>query len=256
MTILLTNDDGIFADGIRILAEKLSKKHEVIVAAPDSERSGTSHSLTIFKRLTYRPYGYIDGVRAYSISGTPADCVKFATMTLMKKAPDLVVSGINNMPNLGTDVIYSGTVNAALEGVVCGIRSIALSVLYEDDGDYEYVSEFMLSNLEKIYGLIPKNAAFNINFPSGKKSRLRGVGFAALGIQSYSDEYVPQGGDDGGEHYILTGDFLKNPDNAADCDVEMHDAMYVTITPLRIQTTDFDALARLKKSKASDGITL
>ncbi|MDR2091506.1 MAG: 5'/3'-nucleotidase SurE [Clostridiales bacterium] len=242
MNILLTNDDGIFAEGIRILAETLSKKHNVAVAAPANECSCTSHSLTVFKKLSYEKYGYIKGAKGFAIKGTPADCVKFATKVLLDFTPDLILSGINNMPNLGTDVIYSGTVNAALEGAICGFRSIALSVLHEDDGDYRFVSEFMLKNVEKFHRMMTTDTILNINFPSGKPERLRGVRFTKLGTQTYSDEYIEHINDADERHYTLIGDMIKTPENAADCDVELHDGMFVTITPLHIQMTNFDAL--------------
>lgn len=247
MNILITNDDGIFADGIGILAKVLSEKHKVIVVAPDSECSGTSHSLTIFKKLSYEVYDCFEGIEAYAVKGTPSDCVKFAVKVLLDKEPDLVISGINNFPNLGTDVIYSGTVNAALEGAICGIRSIAVSAMFEDDGDYEYVSHFLSENIEKIHSILPKDTIFNINFPSCKAERLKGVRFTRLGVQLYSDAYVPHEGTE--RQYYLTGDIIKAECNDADCDVELHDAMYITFVPMHIQMTDFSALARLKKLK-------
>jgi 5'-nucleotidase len=245
MNILLTNDDGIFAEGIKILAETLSKKHNVAVAAPANECSCTSHSLTVFKKLSYEKYRHIEGVKGFAIRGTPADCVKFATKVLLDFTPDLVISGINNMPNLGTDVIYSGTVNAALEGAICGFRSIALSVLFEDDGDYRSVSEFMLKNLEKLYGMTTADTILNINFPSGKTADLKGVRFTQLGTQTYSDEYIEHINDADERHYTLVGDMIKTPENARNCDVELHEEMYVTITPMHIQMTNFDALKKI-----------
>ncbi|MDR3292977.1 MAG: 5'/3'-nucleotidase SurE [Clostridiales bacterium] len=246
MKILLTNDDGIFADGIRILAEILSEHHAVTVVAPDGECSGTSHSLSIFSKLTYKKCEYSRGIEAYSVKGTPSDCVKFATKVLLDAAPDLVISGINNLPNLGTDVIYSGTVNAALEGAICGIRSIALSVLFERGGDYEYVSHFVLKNLEKLYSILRPETAFNINFPSGDPTKLSGMRFSSLGVRLFDDEYIVR--EHGEElHYFLTGEPIKTPENPEDCDVELHEEQYVTITPLHIQMTDFTALKRLRE---------
>ncbi|MDR1905560.1 MAG: 5'/3'-nucleotidase SurE [Clostridiales bacterium] len=249
MNILLTNDDGIFSDGIRILAEKLAKKHDVVIAAPSSDCSCTSHSLTVFKKLSYEKYSLIKGVKGYSIKGTPSDCIKFATLVLLDKAPDLVISGINNMPNLGTDIIYSGTVNAALEGAICGVKSIALSILKEDESDYEFVADFIFKNLEKLYGLLTVNTIFNINFPSGKKDALSGVRFSSLGVQNYTDEYVMHVNEASERHYTLVGDMIKNPLNPEDCDVELNDKMFITITPVHIQMTDFETLKRLKSVK-------
>ncbi|MDR2046484.1 MAG: 5'/3'-nucleotidase SurE [Clostridiales bacterium] len=254
MKILLTNDDGIFADGIKILAETLAQKHEIAVVAPACDCSCSGHSLTVFRKLTYEKYDHIKGAKGFAVRGTPADCVKFATKVLLGGLPDLIISGINNMPNLGTDVVYSGTVSAALEGAICGVRAVSLSVLYEDDGDYEYISKFMLKNLEKFYSLLNVGTVFNINFPSGKPSLLKGVRFARLGVQSYSDEYIEHvtGADE--KHYTLVGDAVKTPDNGDDCDVELHDGMFVTVTPMHIQMTDFDALKKL--TKTGSGIEL
>ena len=128
MNILVCNDDGIEAQGIRILAEVLSRKHSVTVAAPDIEKSGVSHSLTFYTHISYEKVDFYGGLPAYKIYGTPADCVKFAVGNIMKFKPDIVVSGINRGPNIGTDIMYSGTVAAAFEAAYLGFRAIAVSV--------------------------------------------------------------------------------------------------------------------------------
>ena len=245
MKILLTNDDGINSDGIRILAEVLSSAHDVTVCAPDKERSCCSHSLTIYSKLTYKPYNKITGVKAYQFSGTPADCVKFGIDVIMKKEVDLVISGINNMPNLGTDIIYSGTVNGALEGAICGVKSIALSLLFTDVSGYRFVSNFIAEKLDKLYSILTKDTILNINFPDVSSTFFKGAVFSKLGVQMYNDEYKMKITPDG-EHYILEGGRVENPENADDCDVTLFEKGYATVTPLHIQMTDFDMYNRLK----------
>ena len=247
MKILLTNDDGILADGLMILARTLAAKHDVTVIAPHENRSCCSHSLTVHRKLTYEVCGEYGGIKAYSLNGTPSDCVKFAVHVILdKNLPDLLISGINNLPNLGTDVIYSGTVNAALEGAICGIKSMALSVLHTKNGDYQYISDYILERLEFFHNLLARDTIFNFNFPENP-AQSKGVRFTELGIQVYSDMYIKEKNIDDSEHYILTGDRLVNPpEKMLDCDVDLFDEGYATITPMNIQMTNYKQLERLR----------
>ena len=155
MKILLVNDDGLYAKGVLQLAERLSEDHSVTIIAPDTERSGSSRSLTFHNALNYMQMAISENYESYILSGTPADCTKFGIDTILKgDKPDVVISGINNTCNIGTDIAYSGTVNAALEACMHEVYGIAVSYDCKDN-DYTYVADFVAKNLEFLIGLLP-----------------------------------------------------------------------------------------------------
>ena len=163
MNILLTNDDGITSPGIRIIEEVLSKKHEITVVAPDSERSGSSNSLTLGKKLIIEK---IDE-NHYKCSGAPADCVHRTLLGAVHARTDVVVSGINTGPNLGTDLIYSGTAAAARQGALMGLPSIAVSTAaFREPFNFEAAAEFVLKYLEYFVSVWDGSCFFNINVPA------------------------------------------------------------------------------------------
>lgn len=240
MRILITNDDGIQADGIRILYDKLHKYHDCIVIAPNGNRSACSHSLSIQCDLYYE-----NADLGYAISGTPADCVKLGVLHLLDKAPDLVISGINNGPNLGSDIAYSGTVSAALEASYLGVRGIAVS-LSKHNADVKYykqAAEFVTENLQKFIDLpITSGTVLNINYPV--RAPFIGYKFTKSGINLYNDTFV-KGETNGGVR--LKGVAVEHDRNDDDCDVELIKKGYATITPLKLDLNDYDCLNVLKK---------
>ncbi|MCL2675975.1 MAG: 5'/3'-nucleotidase SurE [Firmicutes bacterium] len=240
MRILVTNDDGIESVGIHVLAKALSQKHEVVLVAPDGERSACSQSLSSMYSVTYKEDSRF-GFTAYSMSGTPADCVKLATLHLMRQPPDLVVSGINNGMNLGTDVIYSGTVAAAFEGLYMGVRSIAVSTGYHaSEEKLEEVAAFVVDNLDKMLALdLPGTSALNINYPA--KQPVKGVKITGLGDHRYFDGFVPHG-----EGHRLTGTPQPLPEDGRDCDIHWFGEGYVTLTPVQNDRNDYVTLKRIK----------
>ncbi|MEG1609366.1 MAG: 5'/3'-nucleotidase SurE, partial [Clostridia bacterium] len=210
MEILLVNDDGIYAKGILTLAKVLSKKHNVIVVAPHKQMSGTGHSLTFNSYLNFQRLEIIDGVKSYVINGTPADCVKFGIEVILGHKPDVVLSGINNGFNLGTDVVYSGTVNASMEASILGVKSMALSQEFVDV-DYSAASQFVYDNLERLCAILPDDnrTIWSINFPSSEGENYKNVKFTTVGWRTYDDEYkfeAPKG-------YYITGKPLVNDTN-------------------------------------------
>ncbi len=252
MNILVSNDDGFDAAGIRVLVAVLSKKHNITVAAPDSERSGTSHSLTFHSFLRYEKAEFPHAKEAYKIYGTPADCVKFGMGNIMRLKPDIVVSGINRGPNIGSDIMYSGTVAAAFEAAYLGFRGIALSInKYGDDIElYTRAAEFLLSRLEVLAAVtLPHNAALNINYPDFIESEIKGAVVTRAGHQDYSDLYIADERDAG--RFWLRGEPLKerHKHNGDDCDVELIKKGFITITPVTFDTTDFEAIDSLKGIK-------
>lgn len=252
MNILVCNDDGIEAAGIRVLAAVLSKQHSVTVTAPDTERSGASHSLTFHSFLRYEKAEF-QGVReAYKIYGTPADCVKFGVGNIMRLKPDLVVSGINKGPNIGSDIMYSGTVAAAFEAAYLGYRGIALSInKYADDIDlYTRAAEFLLKRLDVFLNAsLPYNTILNINYPGLSADAVKGAVVTAAGHQDYSDVYVPDDKEEG--RFWLRGEPLteRHRHNGEDCDIEWIKKGYITVTPVTFNATDHGALAALKGIK-------
>jgi len=237
MNILIVNDDGIRAPGLFKLAEILSTEHKVTVVAPHTQKSGFSHSLSFHKTLSYAPYNLGIPVSAYSLTGTPCDCVKFAINVLMTDAlPDVILCGINDDYNLGTDVVYSATVNAALEGAIHDIPSFAFSLDREHADDFTYPAEFARKNIEALLSLKRNDTiCYSLNFPSNRPEEIRGVRFATLGLRKFSDRYELRENADG-SGYLLLGDPIPL-DNAPDSDVELIRNGYITITPVAMQDT-------------------
>ncbi|HCU56148.1 MAG TPA: 5'/3'-nucleotidase SurE [Clostridiales bacterium] len=239
MRILIVNDDGISGRGLYALAEALCKEHEVTVVAPHTQKSGYSHSLSFHKTITYAPYNLGLPLKAYSLTGTPCDCIKFAIDVLMQDhLPDLILCGINDDYNLGTDVVYSATVNAALEGTILGFPSVAVSIGREHANDFSYPAVFIKKNLTTLLTLKRNNTVcYSINFPSQDPKEIKGVRFATLGLRRFSDRYELQQHSDG-SGYLLLGEPIPL-DNSPQSDVELIKNGYITITPVSIQDTAF-----------------
>ena len=176
MNILLTNDDGYKSPGIWALANRLKEKHNIYIVAPDGERSGASHSASFFAALSYVYHGNVDGVEVYSLSGTPADCVVFSVRYLLKDVKfDCVLSGINDVLNVGSDIMFSGTFGAAQEATYQGIKGVAISLRSNHTGDFAYAAEFTEKNLELFLKYADKEVTVNVNIPCAKKEDLKGV---------------------------------------------------------------------------------
>ncbi|MEN9204602.1 MAG: 5'/3'-nucleotidase SurE [Thermostichales cyanobacterium DRC_bins_46] len=244
MNILLSNDDGILAPGIRCLAAALAQHHQVTVVAPDRERSATGHALTLHKPLRVEAVGdpYPAGVAAWACSGTPADCVKFGLDALLKTTPpDWVIAGINRGANLGTDVLYSGTVSAAMEGLLEGIPSLAISLASysaKEVQDFQGAADFALSLLTKL-GIPSVPTLLNVNVPAGAK--IRGCVVVPLGVRKYVDIYEQRSDPRGKDYYWLAGEVITD---GVDPDTDLHAIQqdWITITPLQFNLTDWEQL--------------
>ncbi|HZX21673.1 MAG TPA: 5'/3'-nucleotidase SurE [Clostridia bacterium] len=178
MRILITNDDGIFAEGIYRLAKHMQHNGEVLIVAPDSERSASGHAITMRSPLMVKRVKFFDTeIEAYSTNGTPVDCIKMGIEALFKtKKPDIVISGINNEPNLGTDVIYSGTVSAAVESAIMGIPSIAVSMGGYKASEFDAAARFTSLLSKKIMGNNKlDNIVINVNYPDKPKDEIKGI---------------------------------------------------------------------------------
>lgn len=243
MKILITNDDGINAIGINVLAKTFCRDNAVIMVAPQSERSACSHSLSIHHDISYRKQeGY--SFPAYAISGTPADCVKLGVLHLLKQKPDLVLSGINNGSNLGSDIMYSGTVSAAFEAAYLGIPAIAVSLSKWncEPCEYERAAAFLLEALPRLRSAkLPAHTVLNVNYPAFVPCK--GVKFTKVGLNLYDDVFVES---ENGGSVRLQGAPIEHTKNEADCDVEWCRKGYVTISPVQIDRNDYTTLETLK----------
>ena len=242
MRILLTNDDGIDAEGIRALYNELSKEFDCIVVAPDGERSASSHSLSIHNDLFYRKTD-----AGFAVSGTPADCVKIGILHLLDSPPDVVISGINNGSNLGSDIMYSGTVSAAFEAAYLNVRGIAVS-LSKHNAPHEYyekAAKLLHNNLKMFLDLpLGNETVLNVNYPV--RAPFVGIAFTKAGINLYNDTFVAGENNDG---WRLKGVAVEHDLNESDCDVELIKKGYATVSPLKLDRNDYDCLARLKEIK-------
>lgn len=248
MKILVTNDDGINAIGIRKLAYSLRKLGKVIVVAPDRERSATGHAITMHQPLRVDKIDFNDPkIEAWSISGTPSDCVKIAVESILTQKPDIVVSGINNGSNLGTDVLYSGTVSAAIEGAIHNIPSIAMSVYgNRHDINYEGATFYSCKLVEMaLENKIPSNLVLNINFPSLDNNDIKGIKITELGIRKYKNSYEERKDPMGKSYYWLSGSLIEL-NNSDASDVECVKNGYISVTPLHFDLTDYEYMSNMK----------
>lgn len=248
MRILVSNDDGIQAPGIHALAAALALDHEVTVVAPDRERSATGHSLTLHRPLRADPIPGPSGVRAaWAVSGTPSDCVKLALGALLTAPPDLVCSGINRGPNLGTDVLYSGTVSAALEGVINKVPSVAFSLASFSDQGYERAAEFARQLLQQVHPQrIPPKCLLNVNLPALQGDGYAGVRVTKLGVRKYQDTFEHRTDPRGRTLYWLAGEASEEGE-APDTDVMAVRDNFVSITPIHYDMTDYATLGAVRE---------
>ncbi len=238
--ILVTNDDGYFSEGIAALAAALETVGEVIIVAPSSEQSASSHSLTLTRPLRVRQLDE----RRYNVDGTPTDCVVLALMTILKdNPPDLVVSGINHGANLGDDVTYSGTVAGAMEGVIFGVPSIAVSMTNRDERDFTHAAALAARLAQQVLqDGIPNGTLLNVNVPPGE---IRGVRWTQQGIKG-AQTHIVEGVDPRGRPHYWIGAQIYATQVAPESDFAAVKEGLVSITPLRVELTDQSALEQLR----------
>ncbi len=267
MNILVSNDDGVFALGIRALANALAAAgHQVTVVCPDRERSATGHGLTLHRPLRVNQIEdvFASNVTAWACSGTPSDCVKLALDAILPAAPDFVVSGINHGANLGTDVLYSGTVSAAMEGVLEGIPAIAISLTSFACKEFQPAADFavkLVSRLEKNPLNLP--VLLNVNVPPVPADAIKGAVIARQGIRRYFDQFEKRVDPRGKIYYWLAGEVMEEGEveldvpsedqadldkalsalsNQFTTDVRAIKENYITVTPLQSNLTAYAAL--------------
>lgn len=266
--ILVSNDDGISAQGIRTLANTLAHAgHHVTVVCPDRERSATGHGLTLHRPIrTELVEGVFDpAVTVWACSGTPSDCVKFALSAVLGDRPDFVLSGINHGSNLGTDVLYSGTVSAAMEGSLEGIPSVALSLHSHTSHNFQPAADFACRLLPQLTQqindqAIAPNILLNVNIPNVPADEIKGAKITRQGLRRYIEQFQKRHDPRGKTYYWLAGEVIEElaqPDDPTTpkeipTDVQAIEENYITITPLQYIMNDLPTMQRLAQSPLFD----
>lgn len=259
MKLLISNDDGISALGIRTLANYLAEAgHDVSVVCPDRERSATGHGLTLHQPIRAEIVEGIfhPAIKAWACDGTPSDCVKLALWALLETPPDLVLSGINQGANLGTEILYSGTVSAAMEGLIEGIPSVALSLMSHTSKDFQAAAKFATVLVDQLAQKpLPDLMLLNVNIPAIKWEEIAGVALTRQGIRRYIDVFDKRVDPRGKTYYWLTGEVIEDveppsglnlPQNVP-TDVEVVRKNYISITPLQYNLTYATGLEKLSE---------
>ncbi|RZP05282.1 MAG: 5'/3'-nucleotidase SurE [Flavobacteriales bacterium] len=249
--ILVTNDDGISAPGIRTLISAMNELGDVIVVAPDSPQSAMGHAITINSTLQCNQVKIDDGPQIeYSCSGTPADCVKLGINEILDRKPDICVSGVNHGSNSSINVIYSGTMSAAVEASIEGIPAIGFSLLdYSWNANFNEIKKYLINiTKQALLNGIPKGNALNVNFPKLKEKDIKGIKICrqanAYWVEKFDKRVNPQGK----EYYWLTGEFI-NKDNGHDSDEWALANGFISIVPVKFDLTDHENISYIKKWK-------
>lgn len=252
--ILVTNDDGITAPGIRTLIEVMKTVGDVVVVAPDSPQSAMGHAITVNSTLFVEKVKVDKGNQLeYSCSGTPADCVKLAVDQILERKPDLCVSGINHGSNSSINVIYSGTMSAAIEAGIEGIPAIGFSLLdYSWNANFEATKSFVKKITENVLkeGL-PKNVVLNVNFPKLSKQELKGIKICRQARASWQEEFDKRTNPQGRVYYWLTGKFV-NLDHGEDTDEWALKNGYVSVVPVQFDLTAHHCIQTLNTWNFND----
>ncbi|HHT91057.1 MAG: 5'/3'-nucleotidase SurE [Bacillota bacterium] len=248
---LLVNDDGVFAPGLAALVNGVEGRGEITVIAPHQERSGMSQAITV-----NQPLRLTEVERGYMLDGTPADCVKMGLLGL-NLTPDFVLSGINSGANLGSDVLYSGTVAAAMEGVLQGVPSLAFSLC----GSAEYFPTASLIIRRMLFDdpgfvirpeLIPKEGVLNINIPALAPDEIKGIRVTRLGVRNYHGLMQRREDPRGNHYYWMGGSPLPSGSKELDIDIVAVEHGYISITPLKFDTSFHEVIPQLKHQLNKD----
>ena len=243
MKVLITNDDGIYSRGLKILAGKLKSVGEVSIVAPDRERNAAGHSITLHKPLRVETLG----VRTFSVSGTPTDCVNLAVNGILEKKPDLVISGINKGANLGDDITYSGTVSGAMESTILGIPAIAVSQVGQEPFHFDSAAGVVvrLARLIKRNGL-PQDTFLNVNVPNLPLNAIHGIRITNLGKRVFDSSMIVKKIDPRGKEYYWIGENRINWEPRKNTDQEAVENNFVSVTPIHMDLTNYSVMGYLK----------
>lgn len=253
-SILITNDDGIYAEGIQVMSQKIfemyNNRWDINIVAPNHEQSAVGHAITMHRPLRVQPARFMHNrdLKGWAVNGTPSDCVKLAVEALLPQRPDLVVSGINQGGNLGTDVLYSGTVSAAVEGIILGIPSIAVSLTNPEESDFQYAAEFTAHFLPLLLeNPPPPGTILNINVPPGTREEIKGVQATKLSERRYRNAFQKRTDPRGKPYYWLAGSVIDN-ENDNGFDMGAIKNKYVSVTPIHFDITRYDLLDKVENT--------
>ncbi|NBL64579.1 5'/3'-nucleotidase SurE [Flavobacterium sp. NST-5] len=249
--ILVTNDDGVSAPGIKALIEVMKDLGDVVVVAPDSPQSGTGHAITINSTLFLNKTNLHEGVKEeFSCSGTPVDCVKFAVNEVLKRKPDLCVSGINHGSNSSINVIYSGTMSAAVEAGIEGIPAIGFSLLdYDWNANFESTKKFVKKIAQKVLeNGLPEGVILNVNLPNLPEKEIKGIKVCRQAKAMWEEKFDKRKSPMGRDYYWLSGKFV-NLDNGDDTDEWALKNGFVSVVPVQFDLTAHHAIQSLNSWK-------
>ncbi|WP_431243856.1 5'/3'-nucleotidase SurE [Flavobacterium sp. P21] len=252
--ILVTNDDGILAPGIRALISVMETIGEVVVVAPDKPQSAMGHAITINNTLFLDKISKEgDAITEYSCSGTPVDCVKLAVNEILKRKPDLCVSGINHGSNSSINVIYSGTMSAAVEAGIEGIQAIGFSLLdFDWNADFEPAKSFVKKIvLETLANKLPPGVVLNVNFPKLKENEIKGIKICRQAKAYYAQKFDKRQTPHGKDYYWLTGKFT-NEDRGEDTDEWALENGYISVVPVQFDLTAHHSIQQLNTWKLNE----
>ncbi len=247
--ILITNDDGVTAPGIRNLAEAVKDLGKIVVVAPDKPQSGMGHAITIGQPLRLHLVSFMDGVEAYGCSGTPVDCVKLAVDKILHRKPDICLSGINHGANHSINVIYSGTMSAAVEAAIESIPSIGFSLLDPSiEADFNAARKYVRIITEHMLNKpLAKHTILNVNIPAVNEELIKGIKICRQAYAKYDEDFIERNDPHGRKYYWLTGEF-KNMDKGKDTDVWALKNNYVSLVPVQFDLTNYVLKAKLEKT--------
>ncbi|HKO80386.1 MAG TPA: 5'/3'-nucleotidase SurE [Chitinophagaceae bacterium] len=251
--ILITNDDGVTAPGIMNLVEAVKDLGKVVVVAPDKPQSGMGHAITIGQPLRLQKVNTFGDIEAYSCTGTPVDCVKLAVDKVLHRKPDLCLSGINHGANHSINVIYSGTMSAAVEAAIESIPSAGFSLLdYSIEADFTGARKYVRIVVEKMLTTkMDKHTVFNVNIPALPVEVLKGFKLSRQAYAKYEEDFMERQDPHGKMYYWLTGEFV-NFDKGKDTDVWALANGYVSIVPVQFDMTHYELKSKLEKLWKND----
>jgi len=248
--ILITNDDGITAPGIRNLVDAVRGLGKIVVVAPDKPQSGMGHAITIGNPLRLHPMHHLfEGVEAWQCSGTPVDCVKLAVDKVLRRKPDICLSGINHGSNHSINVIYSGTMSAAVEAAIESIPSIGFSILdYSVEADFTASRKYVRIIVERVLEHpMDKHLILNVNFPAVPDALIKGIKLCRQAYAKYEEDFLERNDPTGKKYYWLTGKFV-NFDRGRDTDVWALEHNYVSVVPVQFDMTNYVLKSKLEKT--------
>lgn len=247
--ILITNDDGITAPGIKNLVESVRDLGKIVVVAPDKPQSGMGHAITIAQPLRLHSIQAFGDIEAYQCTGTPVDCVKLAVDKILHRKPDICLSGINHGANHSINVIYSGTMSAAVEAAIESIPSIGFSLLdYSIDADFTAARKYARLIVQKMLATkMDKHTILNVNFPAVDDKLIKGVKLCRQAYAKYEEDFLERDDPHGRKYFWLTGEFV-NFDKGRDTDVWALKNNYVSIVPVQFDMTNYELKNKLEKS--------